>query len=168
MLVDPGNPRLAAHFGKAVADHALEKGTDPDEARRARAEADFQAQRAVKLAPADDEVKTLRADVVKRLQLGSESPVLPAPPGRAAPAASAQAAASPSPSPAETPVEMTPVPEGGTDATPRAVVLPAPPRQPPPSPGRRGGAGAGRPGAAGRPARRLHPGCPRTQSARAA
>jgi hypothetical protein len=33
------------------------------------------------------------------------------------------AAASPSPSPAETPVETTPVQEGGTDATPRPVVL---------------------------------------------
>jgi hypothetical protein len=37
------------------------------------------------------------------------------------------AAPSPTPSPAETPVETTPVPDGGTDATPRAAVLPAPP-----------------------------------------
>jgi hypothetical protein len=132
MLVDPANARLAAHFGLALANFAIAEKTDPDDARRARAEADTQTQRAVELAPADDEVKTLRADVVKRLQLGSELPVLPAPPDRAAPAASAQAAASPSPSPAETPVQMTPVPEGGTDAIPRAAVLPAPPASHPP------------------------------------
>ena len=36
------------------------------------------------------------------------------------------AAASPGASPAETPVETTPVPEGGSDAAPRAAVLPAP------------------------------------------
>ena len=57
----------------------------------------------------------------------------PTPIGSAAPAASAAsatqdltlppAAASPSPSPAETRVETTPVQEGGTDATPRPVVL---------------------------------------------
>jgi hypothetical protein len=61
----------------------------------------------------------------------------PAPPGPAAPAPSAAlatldstlppAAPSPTPSPAETPVETTPVPGEGNDATPRAVVLPAPP-----------------------------------------
>jgi dipeptidyl aminopeptidase/acylaminoacyl peptidase len=144
MFVDPANARLAAHFGRRLADYVFEKETDPDAARRARAEADTQTQRAVEIAPADDEVKTLRADVVKSLQLGSESPVLPAPPGPAALAASAAsatqdltlalppAAASPSLSPAETPVEMTPVPEGGTDATPRAAVLPAPPASHPP------------------------------------
>jgi hypothetical protein len=80
MLVDPANARLAAHFGLALANFAIAEKTDPDDARRARAEADTQTQRAVELAPADDEVKTLRADVVKRLQLGSELPVLPAPP----------------------------------------------------------------------------------------
>ena len=72
MLVDPANARLAAHFGLALANFAIAEKTDPDDARRARAEADFQTRRAVKLAPADDEVKTLRADVVKRLQLSSE------------------------------------------------------------------------------------------------
>jgi len=68
MVVDPRNPRLAAHFGKALADHALEKGTDPDEARRARAEADYQTHRAVKLASDNDEVKKLRAEVVEMLK----------------------------------------------------------------------------------------------------
>ena len=57
----------------------------------------------------------------------------PTPIGSATPVASAAsatqdltlppAAASPSPSPAETRVETTPVQEGGTDATPRPVVL---------------------------------------------
>ena len=41
------------------------------------------------------------------------------------------AAASPGASPAETPVETTPVPEEGSDATPRAAVLPAPPASQP-------------------------------------
>jgi hypothetical protein len=66
--VDPMNPRLAAHFGKALADHALEKGTDPDEARRARGEADFQTRRALKLAPDNEEVKKLCAEVVEMLK----------------------------------------------------------------------------------------------------
>jgi hypothetical protein len=66
----------------------------------------------------------------------------PAPTGPAAPAASAAlttrdltlppAAASPSPSPAETPVETTPVPEGGPGATPPAAVLPVLPASTPP------------------------------------
>ena len=75
------------------------------------------------------------------------SPVQAAPPAPSGPAALAPsaalatrdrtlppgAAASPSPSTAETPVETTPVPEGGTDATLRAVVLPAPPASDPPA-----------------------------------
>jgi hypothetical protein len=69
MQVDPANARLAAHFGRRVADYSLEKGTDPAEARRARAEADFQTRRALKLAPDDGEVKKLRAEVAKLLQL---------------------------------------------------------------------------------------------------
>ena len=69
MQVDPANARLTAHFGRRLADHALEKGTDPDAARRARAEADFQTRRAMKLAPDDGEVKKLRAEVVKLLHL---------------------------------------------------------------------------------------------------
>ena len=53
----------------ALADYGLEKGTGPDESRRARAEADFQTRPALKLAPDNDEVKKLRAEVVKLLQL---------------------------------------------------------------------------------------------------
>ena len=37
-----------------------QKETDPDDARRARAEADYQTRRALKLAPDNDEVKKLR------------------------------------------------------------------------------------------------------------
>jgi hypothetical protein len=72
MFVDPANVRLAAHFGRHLADYVFDKGTNPDAARRARAVADTQTRRAVKLAPANNEVKTLRADVVKLLQLGPE------------------------------------------------------------------------------------------------
>ena len=51
ILVYPTNAQLAAHFGRALAAFALdlEKGIDPAEARRARAEADFQMRRALKL-----------------------------------------------------------------------------------------------------------------------
>jgi hypothetical protein len=70
--VDPANARLAAHSGRRLADYTLKKGADPDEARRARAEADLQTRRALKLAPKSDEVKTLRAEVATRLQLSSE------------------------------------------------------------------------------------------------
>jgi hypothetical protein len=72
--VDPANARLAAHFGRVLADYAhdaLAKGTDADEARRAREEADFQTRRALKLAPDNDEVEKLRSEVVKLLH---ESP----------------------------------------------------------------------------------------------
>ena len=62
--VDPANPRLAAHLGKALAKYALEPGLPPDEARRARAEADFQTRRALALAPDNDEVKKLRMEVL--------------------------------------------------------------------------------------------------------
>jgi hypothetical protein len=41
-------------------------------ARRAQGEADFQTRRAVELDPDNDEVKKLRAEVVKLLQLPSE------------------------------------------------------------------------------------------------
>jgi hypothetical protein len=41
IMVYPADARLAAYFGRALAGFALEKGIDPDEARRARAEADF-------------------------------------------------------------------------------------------------------------------------------
>ena len=73
MLVDPANARLVAHFGMALANLAVtETKTDPDEARRVRAEADYQTHRAVKLAPDNDEVKKLRAEVVKLLNLPSD------------------------------------------------------------------------------------------------
>jgi dipeptidyl aminopeptidase/acylaminoacyl peptidase len=67
MQVDPANVRVTAHLGRRLAAHALEQGVDPDEARRARAEADFLTSRAVKLAPDNDEVKKLRDEVVKLL-----------------------------------------------------------------------------------------------------
>jgi hypothetical protein len=70
--LDPANPRLTAHFGRRLADYAVEKGTDPDEARRDRGEADFQTRRALKLAPDNDEVKRLRAEAVKLLQLSPD------------------------------------------------------------------------------------------------
>jgi hypothetical protein len=70
--VDPTNARLAAHFGRALANYTLANGTDSDEARRARAEADFQTRRAVKFAKDNDELKKLRAAVVKLLNLPLE------------------------------------------------------------------------------------------------
>jgi hypothetical protein len=69
ILVDPANARLAAHYGRRLADRALEKAIDPDEARRARGEADFQTRRALELAFDNNEVQKLRAEVVKLLQL---------------------------------------------------------------------------------------------------
>jgi hypothetical protein len=71
MLVDPANARLVAHFGMALANLAV-ADTDPDDARRARAEADYQTRRVVKLASDNDEVKKLRAGVVKLLQINSD------------------------------------------------------------------------------------------------
>ena len=54
---------------------ALSQDSDPDQARRARGEADFLTSRAVKLAPDDDEVKKLRDEVIKLLgaELGSRN-----------------------------------------------------------------------------------------------
>ena len=71
MLVDPANARLAAHLGQRLADYALGNESDPDAARRARAEADFQTRRALKLAPDNKEVKALRDEVVTRLQVST-------------------------------------------------------------------------------------------------
>jgi tetratricopeptide (TPR) repeat protein len=67
--VDPANVRVTAHLGRRLANQALEQGSDPDEARRTRAEADFLTSRALKLAPDSDEVKKLRDEVVKLLEL---------------------------------------------------------------------------------------------------
>jgi hypothetical protein len=47
----------------ALANLPVPEKTDPDNARRARAEADYQTHRAVKLAPDNDEVKKLREEV---------------------------------------------------------------------------------------------------------
>ena len=67
MQVDPANARVTAHLGRRLADRALEQGGDPDEARRARGEADFLTSRALKVAPDSEEVKRLRDEVVKLL-----------------------------------------------------------------------------------------------------
>jgi hypothetical protein len=72
MLVDPANARLVAHFGLALANLAVAEKTDPDDALRARAKADYQTRRALKLDPDDDEVKNLRAKVIKLLNLPSD------------------------------------------------------------------------------------------------
>ena len=69
MQVDPANARVTAHLGRRLADQASNKTIDPDEARRARGEADFLTSRAQKLAPNNDEVKKLRDEVVKLLGL---------------------------------------------------------------------------------------------------
>jgi hypothetical protein len=69
MFVDPTNALLVAHFGMALAYLAVAEKADPDDARRARAEADYQIHRAVKLASDNDEAKKLRAEVVNLLQL---------------------------------------------------------------------------------------------------
>ena len=72
MQVDPANARVTAHLGRCLADLALKQGSDPDEARRARGEADFLTSRAQKLAPDNDEVKKLRDEVVKLLELKTD------------------------------------------------------------------------------------------------
>jgi WD40 repeat protein len=72
MKVNPTNALLAARFGRRLAVYSLAKETDPDEARRARGEANFQTGRALKLAPDDGDVKELRAEVVNLLHLISE------------------------------------------------------------------------------------------------
>jgi dipeptidyl aminopeptidase/acylaminoacyl peptidase len=70
--VDPINARLTAHLGKALMEQALDKETGADEARRDKGEADFQTRRALKLAPDNDELKNLRAEVVKLLGLNRD------------------------------------------------------------------------------------------------
>lgn len=69
MQFDPANARVTARLGRRLADQALKQGSDPDEAQRARGEADFLTSRAVKLAPDGDEVKKLREQVVELLEL---------------------------------------------------------------------------------------------------
>ena len=67
--MDPGNPRLTAHLGRRLADLALDKETDPDEARLAKGDADFLTRRALKLAPDNAEIQNLRAEVEKLLSI---------------------------------------------------------------------------------------------------
>jgi dipeptidyl aminopeptidase/acylaminoacyl peptidase len=69
LQVDPANARVTAHLGGRLADHALEQDVDSDEARYARGKADFLTSRAQKLAPDNEEVKRLREEVVKLLDL---------------------------------------------------------------------------------------------------
>jgi hypothetical protein len=69
MQIDPANARVTARLGRRLADQALKQGSDPDEARRARGEADFLTSRTLKLAPNNEEVKMLRDEVVKLLGL---------------------------------------------------------------------------------------------------
>src|SRR4029453_4577047 len=64
LQLDPANARVTAHLGRRLADQALEQGSDPDEARRARGEADFLTSRAQKLAPENNEVKKLCDKVI--------------------------------------------------------------------------------------------------------
>jgi hypothetical protein len=63
MQVDPANARLAAHLSQRLADEALKEGVDSAVGRRARAEADFHAWRALKMAPENEEVTALCAKV---------------------------------------------------------------------------------------------------------
>jgi hypothetical protein len=69
LQVDPANARITAYLGRRLADYALKQASDPDEARRARGEADFLTRRAQKLAPDSDEVKKLRDEVIEKLEL---------------------------------------------------------------------------------------------------
>ena len=72
LQVDPANARVTAHLGRRLADQALKQGRDPDEARRARGEADFLTRRALKLAPSNEEVKKLCDEVAKLLGLKTD------------------------------------------------------------------------------------------------
>ena len=60
-----------ANLGRRLADRALKQGSDPDEARRARGEADFLTTRAVKLN--SEEVKKLREQAIELLRPQGES-----------------------------------------------------------------------------------------------
>jgi roadblock/LC7 domain-containing protein len=71
LQVDPANARVTAYLGRRLADQALKQSSDAGEARRTRGEADFLTSRALKLAPDNDEVKKLRDEVVKLLELNT-------------------------------------------------------------------------------------------------
>jgi hypothetical protein len=72
LQVDPANARVTAYLGRRLAYDALKQDRDPDEARRARGEADFLTSRAQKLASESDEVKRLRGEVVNLLELKTD------------------------------------------------------------------------------------------------
>ena len=93
LQVDPANARVTAHLGRCLAylaPKAAKKGSleelmqqmtamlqspgDPYAQERLLGEADFLTSRAVKLAPDNDEVKKLRDEVVKLLELKANSP----------------------------------------------------------------------------------------------
>ena len=63
MNIEPENPRLMAHLGRRLADYAIDTDTDPDEARRARGEANFLIRRALKFEPDNAEIQKLRAEM---------------------------------------------------------------------------------------------------------
>jgi dipeptidyl aminopeptidase/acylaminoacyl peptidase len=69
LQVDPANARITAYLGRCLADQAVKQDSDPDKARRVRGEADFLTSRARKLAPESEEIKRLRDDVIKLLEL---------------------------------------------------------------------------------------------------
>jgi WD40 repeat protein len=69
MQLNPANARVTAYLGRRLATSAVEQVTDPDEARRARGEADFLTSRAEKLVPDSDEIKKLRDEVVNLINL---------------------------------------------------------------------------------------------------
>ena len=68
LFVQPNNPRLLAHLGKALAAKAIAANVDPDEARRARGEAVFLTRRALELSPKNEEIRKLRAAVVEAVR----------------------------------------------------------------------------------------------------
>jgi len=65
MQVDPANARLAAHYGRRLADYSLKNEGDPAEVRRAHDEADFQTHRGLQLAADSAEIRALRAETVQ-------------------------------------------------------------------------------------------------------
>jgi hypothetical protein len=67
MRVEPADGRLAAHYGRALTRFALQFRTNPDDAQRARSEAEFQSRRALELSPNDEEVKVLCSEVARLL-----------------------------------------------------------------------------------------------------
>jgi len=69
LQVDPANARVTAYLGRRLANQALKQGIDSNEARRARGEADFLTSHALKLAPGNEEVRKLRDEVIKLLEL---------------------------------------------------------------------------------------------------